>query len=374
MLFLLQNIFKRKFYHSLHCVTFFVFLVISFFISGGSQLLTSVPSDSIINPVERYGWIGTLILYAFQGVIIFNLPLAIFNFLGLILFNAFPEEPSIKVNLLWPCFDIAKYLSLNDFCITKAFQGSSAIHLLSCSDQRRLSRAGATNCGKEPQDLSFCWLKTICHWGGNRQIHQPHPRPSHAGNCRPYRVQVSIRSEIQSQSTAVLLRRWGIGLMNVNFSVVCHLNWTFAQVNELKCDDWIVHLDEETLLTESCVNGIVNFIREGKYDFGQGVITYADQEVIYLFILLTCRYPVFFKITIWKQVVNLTTTLLDTYRVADDAGKLQFQLKTAHAPLLGWKGSFVVVKVVLKHFLLSKQSVLYLFSTIGGSWTGCYVW
>ena len=52
-----------------------------------------------------------------------------------------------------------------------------------------------------------------------------------------------------------------------------------VQVNMLKDDDWIVHLDEETNLTEDSVIGIMNFISEGKHEFGQGVITYGSMKV-----------------------------------------------------------------------------------------------
>ena len=50
-------------------------------------------------------------------------------------------------------------------------------------------------------------------------------------------------------------------------------------VNVLSDDDWIIHLDEETLLTEASVRGIINFICEGKHSFGQGLITYASNPV-----------------------------------------------------------------------------------------------
>ena len=40
--------------------------------------------------------------------------------------------------------------------------------------------------------------------------------------------------------------------------------------NFLNDEDWIVHLDEETLLTEASVRGILNFITAGKHSFGQG--------------------------------------------------------------------------------------------------------
>lgn len=108
-------------------------------------------------------------------------------------------------------------------------------------------------------------------------------------------------------------------------------------VNILGDDDWIIHLDEETLLTESSVKGILNFITEGKYDFGQGLITYANT-------------PVHFR-SWWKSFQNRICTVADSFRVADDLGKIRFQFKTFHAPIFGWKGSYVVTRVttVLKH-------------------------
>ncbi|EPB67733.1 hypothetical protein ANCCEY_13180, partial [Ancylostoma ceylanicum] len=87
-------------------------------------------------------------------------------------------------------------------------------------------------------------------------------------------------------------------------------------------NDWIVHLDEETLLTTNAICGILNFCEDGQHQFGQGVITYASGEI-----------------------VNWLTTLSDSFRVADDMGKLRLQFKLFHKPLFGWKGSFVVTQV-----------------------------
>lgn len=89
-------------------------------------------------------------------------------------------------------------------------------------------------------------------------------------------------------------------------------------VNILGDDDWIVHLDEETILTENAVRGILNFVYSKKHEFGQGLITYANEEV-----------------------VNWLTTLADTCRVADDMGKLRFQFYMFHRPLFSWKGMFI---------------------------------
>ena len=89
-------------------------------------------------------------------------------------------------------------------------------------------------------------------------------------------------------------------------------------VNMLNDDDWIVHLDEETILTESSVRGILNFLFEGKHQIGQGLITYANEEV-----------------------VNWVTTLADSFRVGADMGMLRFCLRKFHKALFLFKGLFL---------------------------------
>lgn len=93
-------------------------------------------------------------------------------------------------------------------------------------------------------------------------------------------------------------------------------------VNDLADDDCVVHLDEETILTVPSIHGIVNFIHTSDCDFGQGVIAYGNGEI-----------------------VNLATTLIDSFRVADDMGKLRAQFNLFHRPLFSWKGSFAVSRV-----------------------------
>ena len=62
--------------------------------------------------------------------------------------------------------------------------------------------------------------------------------------------------------------------------------------------------------------------------------------------------------------MNLLLTLCDVTRVADDVGKIRFQLKVTQMPLMGWKGSFVVSKVsgrVMQVSLRSKMRLLICF-------------
>jgi len=90
-------------------------------------------------------------------------------------------------------------------------------------------------------------------------------------------------------------------------------------VNVLNDNDWIIHLDEETILTPDSVKGCFNFAARGEFHFGQGVITYTN-----------------------LGIVNPILTLADSVRVANDYGLIRFQFSRFHLPLFSMKGSFVV--------------------------------
>lgn len=93
-------------------------------------------------------------------------------------------------------------------------------------------------------------------------------------------------------------------------------------INILSKNDWIVHLDEETRLTEQVLYGIVKFVNNPSSQIGQGVITYGEMEI-----------------------ENWLTTLLDGVRTALDYGLFRVSFQTFHRPIFGFKGSFVVVKM-----------------------------
>ena len=93
------------------------------------------------------------------------------------------------------------------------------------------------------------------------------------------------------------------------------------EVNILSNDDWVVHLDEETLLTEASTIGLANFASEKHGDIGQGVISYANEEI-----------------------VNWWTTLADSVRVSVDMGMMRFSFRKLGCPLMGFKGSYIIAK------------------------------
>lgn len=108
-------------------------------------------------------------------------------------------------------------------------------------------------------------------------------------------------------------------------------------VNLLNDEDWIVHLDEETILTESSVRGILNFLFEGKHQIGQGLITYANEEV-----------------------VNWVTTLADSFRVGADLGMLRFCLRKFNSALFLFKGlTLFILLYITVGPLLSELKVVF---------------
>jgi len=88
--------------------------------------------------------------------------------------------------------------------------------------------------------------------------------------------------------------------------------------------DYIVHLDEETILKPSCVAGVVELVKRNaaRSDarVGQGIILYGHEEI-----------------------VNPLTTMADSIRVSDDYCRFRMY-HTIGYPIQGMKGSYVVCR------------------------------
>ena len=79
------------------------------------------------------------------------------------------------------------------------------------------------------------------------------------------------------------------------------------------------------------MRGILNFVSDGRHDFGQGLITYASSKLSFKSRLQAFQYRI--------------CTVADSFRVADDMGKLRCQFKVFHKPIFGFKGSYVVTRL-----------------------------
>lgn len=262
--------------HYLHCCLLFTVIAVFELYTGGVKLWED--STLEINPWVRYGYLGTIVLYLLRLVTFLPLPQVLFNFAGLTLYNAFPDKVVLKGSPLLAPFICIRVVTRGDYP-----------HLVRSNVTRNMNKC--IDAGLENFLIEVVTDKAI--------------GLEHHRRIREVVVPPSYRTKTGALFKARALQ-------------YCLED----SVNILADNDWIVHLDEETLLTENSVRGILNFVMDGKHHFGQGLITYANEEV-----------------------VNWMTTLADSFRVADDMGKLRLQFYMFHKPLFSWKGSYVVTQV-----------------------------
>ncbi|KAI1731818.1 glycosyl transferase family group 2 domain-containing protein [Ditylenchus destructor] len=254
--------------------------IFSFEVLFGAIPLWQTHNDAqTFDPIERYGAVGTVILYVLRLLSLLVLPQCICNTLGWLLFNGFKDKVQLKASPLLAPFVCFRVVTKGDY--PKLVKNNVETNLKICFE------AGLEN-----------FIFEIVT-----------DKPINFGKEKARVREVIVPSSYRTKTGARFKAR--------------ALQYCLEDdVNILRDEDWIVHLDEETLLSLNSVCGILNFCEDGKHQFGQGVITYANGEII-----------------------NWITTLSDSFRVADDMGKLRFQFHVFHKPLFGWKGSFVVTQV-----------------------------
>lgn len=252
----------------------FIYLFLIF--SGAISL--NDKEKEVIDPFESYGVIGTILLYLLRLLTLMTIPQVLFNFLGLTIFNTFPGKVQLIGSQLLAPFICIRVVTRGDFpeLVTKNVSRNMNI----C----------------EAAGLKNFMIEVVTDKAINLPKHQ---------QIR----EIVVPSEYKTKTGALFKSRALQYCLEDN-------------VNILTDTDWIVHLDEETLLTENAVRGILNFVMNGQHHFGQGLITYANEHV-----------------------VNWLTTLADSFRVADDMGKMRVQFYIFHKPLFSWKGSYVVTQV-----------------------------
>ncbi|KAJ8953802.1 hypothetical protein NQ318_006649 [Aromia moschata] len=265
--------------HYMHCVLFLTVILFFEIFSGAIRLLNVgafVPSTEI-DPWVQYGIVGAAILYFLRLITFLPLPQVLFNFVGLTFYNAFPDKVVLNGSPILAPFICIRVVTRGDF--PELVRNNVNRNMNKCLD------AGLENFLIEVVSDKPIGLD---HHRRVREVVVPPRLPYQDGGARA--LQYCLEDK----------------------------------VNILSDNDWVVHLDEETLLTENSVRGILNFVMDGKHHFGQGLITYANEEV-----------------------VNWITTLADSFRVTDDMGKLRLQFLLFHKPLFSWKGSFVVTQGAL---------------------------
>ncbi|XP_046579452.1 beta-1,4-mannosyltransferase egh-like [Haliotis rubra] len=258
--------------HYLTVVLLFIILFLVFSASGALPFATD-PSEGV-DPYTKYGTMLTLLMYILRILALVPLPITLSNFIGILVGNTHPDPPKLMMSPLF-----------GPICFRVVTRGTYP-ELVKRNVQRNVelcSKVGLTNYIFEVvTDRPISLDESI----NVRELVVPSMYKTSRGALYKARaLQYSLEDD----------------------------------VTVLNDSDWVVHLDEETLLTESSLAGVLNFIRAGQYEFGQGVITYASDSI-----------------------VNWVTTLADLLRVGADYGTLRFTLGVLHKPVFSWKGSFIV--------------------------------
>lgn len=264
--------------HVLHCVFFGAFILAFCWFSGALRWGDVEDRYSNVDPWTEYGTLGAILLYALRMFTFLTLPQVLFNFFGLTLYNAFPEKVSLKGSPLLAPFICLRVVTRGDF--PELVKANVLRNMNTCLDI----------------GLENILVEVVT----DKAIHLPQHR----------RIREIVVPKQYKTRTGALFKSRALQYCLED------------DVNMLNGMDWVVHLDEETLLTENSIRGIINFVLDGKHPFGQGLITYANENV-----------------------VNWLTTLADSYRVSDDMGKLRCQFKMFHKPFFSFKGSYVVTQV-----------------------------
>lgn len=105
------------------------------------------------------------------------------------------------------------------------------------------------------------------------------------------------------------------------------LEW-YRQTMRYSEHDWILHLDEESVIDDESVKKCLEFIwYEKDYHFGQGLILYNQ----------------------YKYWANWIFTVADAIRVGDDLSRFQLQYSYFHRPIFGAHGSFLLTNGLVEN-------------------------
>ncbi|XP_050512417.1 beta-1,4-mannosyltransferase egh-like [Diabrotica virgifera virgifera] len=258
-----------KIKHSVHCCAFFVLFAFYY-------VIMVLPITNI-DPWKEYGYVQSIVLYILSCIYLISVPQMLVMAMGLLYFNQFPDKETLNGSL-----PLAPFL-----CFRVVTRGSYP-DLVKDNVKRNFKQCEALGL----ENFIF-------------EVVTDNP----IGIIEENKIREIIVPSEYRTATGVLYKARALQYALED------------KVNVLQNDDWIVHLDEETLLTESSIIGIVNFVLNGEHQIGQGAISYVDDEI-----------------------VNILTTLLDSFRITDDFGSLQFQLRVLHRPIFSIKGSFLVVQ------------------------------
>ena len=252
-------------------------LLLTFYFWAGLNVFIFISRSSSTKKLAAGGMIFQLLSYGTQVCILMSFPFTLLNVMGLVLLNPFSDPPKAIIGFDVPtiCFRV----------VTR---------------------------GLYPQLVKDTTLHNIeiCRRNGLKDFKFEIVTDKAVSLGELFNIrEIVVPEQYKTANNALYKAR------ALHYCLEPH-------VNVLSNEDWIVHLDEETKLTNNAIYGISNFVKKSNADIGQGAIVYADDII-----------------------VNWIITLLDGIRVAFDYGVMRLALQVFKRPIFGLKGSFIVAKV-----------------------------
>ncbi|CAG0885832.1 unnamed protein product [Darwinula stevensoni] len=251
--------------HLLHCVIIVAMVGVVEFVAFSTET-----TWDDVEP-HRFSW--TIFAYFLRFLSLLNLPMCVMSLLGLTMYDAFPGPVRLRADPDSLPFVVVRIVTRGDF--------PDLVCQNSLTNLRVCKETGLRHYSIEVVTKKSVQLPKMVHL---REIVVPDSyEPSSGSMYKARQLQYCLEDGI----------------------------------NELGDEDWILHLDEDSVLTPDAVKGMMNFIHDGEAHFGTGLV-------------VTTRGP----------VANWMTTLADLMKTGDDMGRTRFLLKTCRKSWFGWKGSF----------------------------------
>ncbi|KAK0045086.1 beta-1 4-mannosyltransferase egh [Biomphalaria pfeifferi] len=263
--------FTRLIKHCMSIIALMAFIYIGYLLEKSKE----ITFIEIFTELTDYS--SSLVLVLSHVVVVIRLPFCVFNFLGLVFLNNFEARPKLQFSLQECPFLVFRVVTKGLY--PELVKRNVQLNLQTC-----------TNLG-----LKHFTIQVVSDISVNFSADD---------RCR----EITVPADYKTKNGSLFKAR--------------ALQYALEpEVDILKPGDWVVHLDEETLLTKDALIGIINFVSSSEHSIGQGHITYDNGEI-----------------------VNWITTLADSTRVGIDYGCRRFCMRVLHKPVFGFKGSFVVAE------------------------------
>jgi hypothetical protein len=104
------------------------------------------------------------------------------------------------------------------------------------------------------------------------------------------------------------------------------------EINWQRNDIWVLHLDEESIITSQAIIGIKDFIEKYSLKKSKGAI--GQGEILY---------------NSYNYGKKMLIAAIDSLRTGDDLGRFRFQYKVLNRPVIGMHGSYILLPAVIEN-------------------------